>query len=135
MLIALRHARGAFAQCLLALALLAAGAQAWTPPGLMLTRGEDGAVAVTLCAGGGPMQVWLDPETGTWSDQAPGEPQSIQTGSACSLAAIAALALLPQSAAVAPLAAAPGHQPRPLILFVQTPPTGPPPARGPPLSA
>lgn len=136
MLLALRQSRGALAQCLLVLALLGASAQAWTPPGLMLTQGEDGEIVMALCSGNGPTRMWLDPETGKWSHEAPGDPQSVETGADCNPTAFAAATLPPSTEThLAPLALTGARQPRPLERFAAHPPTGPPPARAPPLSA
>ncbi len=72
MLSNLRYARGLLAQCLLALALIAASVHSALPQGYMLDRGEDGRLAVVFCTGQGSTTRWMDLETGEVSDTAHG---------------------------------------------------------------
>ena len=132
MLTAIRDARCALTQLLLALALLAAGAQAAFGAGVMLDRGEDGRLGVVLCTADGALQVHLDPQTGDWVP--------VQAGAGadgpnitCHLAALASAALPGD-----PAGSTPRRLPRetaqtaaaPLAAPART--AVPPPARGPP---
>ena len=90
MLSDLRYARGLFAQCLLALALIAASVHSAIPQGYMLDRGEDGRLAVVFCTGEGSATRWVDLDTGQVSDTAHGTTDKDDPRPPCTAAMAAA---------------------------------------------
>ena len=98
MMMILRHGRTAFAQLVMALALLAAGTQACLPHGYMLGRdGVTGSFSVVFCTGRGATERWLDLDTGEIRD-APAALDTDMSGPdrSCAFAATsAALGILP----------------------------------------
>jgi hypothetical protein len=72
----MRHRRSGFARALAAFALLAMAMRALLPAGYMVAPAHDGRlVAITLCSGHGPVDAFIDLNTGAVLDggEAPDE--------------------------------------------------------------
>ncbi|WP_338041041.1 DUF2946 family protein [Maricaulis parjimensis] len=133
MLSNLRYARGLFAQCLLALALIAASVHSAIPQGYMLDRGTDGSLSVVFCTGQGSATRWVNLETGEVSDTAHGTTDQDDPRPPCTAAMAAADAPLVEIATWVPTLSQ-SDAPAPLVVTraAATPQDRLPPARAPP---
>ncbi len=133
MLSNLRYARGLFAQCLLALALIAASVHSAIPQGYMLDRGTDGSLSVVFCTGQGSATRWVNLETGEVSDTAHGTTDQEDPRPPCTAAMAAADAPLVEIAAWVPTLSRSDAPAAQLVTPVSaTPQDRLPPARAPP---